>query len=56
MTAWWLLGGLVGAVVGILVFREWKGRRRPQPLFRTVMTKTMDGEPLQFLVRPTRKS
>ncbi len=55
MSAWWLLGLLVGAAVGLRVFREWKGRRQPQSLFRTVMTKTMDGEPLQFLVRPTRK-
>jgi len=55
MTAWWLLGGLVGMVAGIGLFLEWKGRRRVRAVFRCVMTKTVDGEPLQFLVRPTRK-
>lgn len=55
MSAWWLLGGLVGMVVGIGVVQKWNGRRRPRSVFRSVMTKTMDGEPLQFLVRPTRK-
>ena len=55
MSAWWLLGGLVGAVVGILLFQCWQIRRRPRSVIHSVMTKTMDGEPLQFLVRPTRK-
>ena len=55
MSVWWLLGGLVGAAVAILLFQGRQIRRRPRSVFRSVMTKTMDGEPLQFLVRPTRK-
>ena len=55
MTAWWLLGGLVGAAAGILLFQCWQIRLRPRSVFRSVITKTMDGEPLQFLLRSTRK-
>ncbi|HEX5545389.1 MAG TPA: hypothetical protein VFX10_07815 [Nitrospira sp.] len=51
----WLLAGLLAAAVGSVVFQEWKGRRRERAVFRCVITKTMEGEPLQFLVRPTRK-
>ncbi|HMS84472.1 MAG TPA: hypothetical protein PKD12_12535 [Nitrospira sp.] len=56
MITWWLLGGLVTMVAGVVSYREWKIRRQPMSGPLSVMTKTTDGELLQFLVRPTRKS
>lgn len=55
MDMWLLLGGLMAAVaIGILCMK--KPTRRPSPLgVPYIMTKTADGEPLQFLVRTTRK-
>lgn len=55
MITWWLLGGLVSMVAGVVFYREWKIRRQPTSGPLSVMTKTTDGELLQFLVRPTRK-
>lgn len=55
MITWWLLGGLVVMVAGVVLYREWKIRRHPMPGSVSVMTKTTDGQLLQFLVRPTRK-
>jgi hypothetical protein len=54
MVVWWLLGGIGSLVVGLVLYREWRVRRGPSSS-HSVMTKTTDGEPLQFLVRPTRK-
>jgi hypothetical protein len=54
MSAWWLLGGLVAVAIGVIVYKEWKVRHRPLSGSHCVMTKTTDGELLQFLVRPTR--
>lgn len=56
MIAWWLLGGLVAVAVGIVLYKEWKCRRWLASQSHCVMTKTADGELLQFLVRPTRRS
>lgn len=56
MIVWWLLGGIVTLAVGVVLFREWKVRRQPASASHCVMTKTTDGELLQFLVRPTRRS
>jgi len=51
---WWLLGGLVVAVVAIVLYQNWPARR-PSPLAaRYIMAETADGAPLQFLVRATR--
>ena len=52
----WLTGGLVTAVaIGILYWI--RPGKRPSPLAgRCIMTKTDDGEPLQFLVRATRRT
>ncbi|HBH79495.1 MAG TPA: hypothetical protein DDY39_06675 [Nitrospira sp.] len=55
MITWWLLGGLVTMVAGVVLYREWKIRRPPMSGSVSVMTKTTDGQLLQFLVRPTRK-
>ncbi len=55
MMTWWLLGGLVTMVAGVLLYREWKIRRQSMSGSVSVMTKTTDGQLLQFLVRPTRK-
>lgn len=56
MIVWSLFGGLVSVVVAVIVYREWKARRQPTSGAHSVMTKTTDGELLQFLVRPTRKT
>jgi hypothetical protein len=58
MIVWWLFGGMVvvGVGVGVLLYKEWKFRRLPQVASHYVMTKTADGELLQFLVRPTRRT
>ena len=55
MITWWLLGGLVTMVAGVVLYREWKIRRQPMSGAVSVMTKATDGQLLQFLVRPTRK-
>ncbi|MDK2744334.1 MAG: hypothetical protein NDI90_15610 [Nitrospira sp. BO4] len=55
MDVWWILSGLVSVVVGMGFIRQWQVRRHRQSKFRSGMTKPMDGETLQFLVRPTRK-
>lgn len=55
MITWWLLGGLVTMVAGVVLYRERKIRRPPMSGSVSVMTKTTDGQLLQFLVRPTRK-
>ncbi|MFO0697703.1 MAG: hypothetical protein U0236_00615 [Nitrospira sp.] len=55
MITWWVLGGLVTMVAGVVLYREWKIRRQPIAGPLSVMTKTTDGQFLQFLVRPTRK-
>jgi hypothetical protein len=57
MIAWWLLCGLVAVAVGIALYKGRKVRRRfPSTSPHYVMTKTADGEFLQFLVRPTRRN
>ncbi len=56
MIAWWLLGGLAAVAIGIVLYKEWTVRHRPQSGAHCVMTKTTDGELLQFLVRPTRRT
>ncbi len=56
MTGWWLFGGLVTMMAGGLLYKAWRPRRRLSSGSHTVMTKTTDGELLQFLVRPTRKT
>lgn len=56
MDMWWLLGGLVAAVTLAVLYLK-RPTRRPSPLgIRYIMTKTADGQPLQFLVRATRKT
>jgi hypothetical protein len=56
MEMWWLLGGLIAAVAIGKVYLK-RPTRRPSPLgIPYIMTKTADGEPLQFLVRATRKT
>ena len=55
MIGWWLLGGVVTMMGGVLAYKVWRPRRRLSSGSHTVMTKTTDGELLQFLVRPTRK-
>ncbi|MDR4464394.1 MAG: LPXTG cell wall anchor domain-containing protein [Nitrospira sp.] len=56
MIAWLLLGGLVMIMAGGFFYRTRRQRRRVSSGSHTVMTKTTDGELLQFLVRPTRRS
>jgi hypothetical protein len=56
MIVWWLLGGMVTVAVGVMLFKEWRVRRWPSSGSHSVMTKTTDGELLQFLVRPTRRT
>ncbi len=56
MIAWWVAGGMATMMVGVLVYKGWRQRRRLSSGSHTVMTKTTDGELLQFLVRPTRRS
>jgi hypothetical protein len=56
MIVWWLLGGMVAVGIGALLYKEWKFRRSPSAESQSVMTKTTDGELLQFLVRPTRRT
>ena len=56
MILWWLLGGIVVIVIGVVLYREWRLRRSSSPASHSVMTKTTDGELLQFLVRSTRKT
>ena len=56
MIVWWLLGGVVAVAVGVVLYKEWKCRRWPSAASHCVMTKTTDGELLQFLVRPTRRT
>lgn len=55
MIVWWLLGGVVTVAIGAIVYKEWRSRRSPAAS-HCVMTKTTDGELLQFLVRPTRRT
>ena len=56
MDLWWLLGGLMAAVTLTVLYLK-RPTRRPSPLgIRYIMTKTADGQPLQFLVRATRKT
>jgi hypothetical protein len=55
MIVWWLLGGVVTVAVGVMLYKGWKFRRWPASAPHCVMTKTTDGELLQFLVRPTRR-
>ena len=56
MIAWWLLGGLAAVAIGVVLYKELKVRYRSQSSSHSVMTKTTDGELLQFLVRSTRKT
>jgi len=56
MIAWLLLGGLVTMMAGGFFYRTRRQRRHVSSGSHTVMTKTTDGELLQFLVRPTRRS
>jgi uncharacterized membrane protein YedE/YeeE len=56
MIAWWVVGGMVTMMVGAFLFKGWRQRRRVSSGSHTVMTKTTDGELLQFLVRPTRRT
>ncbi|MFY4727905.1 hypothetical protein [Nitrospira sp. BLG_2] len=56
MIVWWLLGGMVAVAAGGLLYKEWKFRRSPSAGSHCVMTKTKDGELLQFLVRSTRRT
>ena len=56
MIVWWLLGGMVAVAVGVVLFKEWRSRRWSPSASHSVMTKTTDGQLLQFLVRPTRRT
>ncbi len=56
MIVWWLLGGVAAVAAGGLLYKKWKFRRPPSTASHCVMTKTTDGELLQFLVRPTRRT
>jgi hypothetical protein len=56
MIVWWLLGGLVAVAVGVVLYKGWRLRRWSSSASHSVMTKTTDGELLQFLVRSTRKT
>ena len=56
MIVWWLLGGMVAVAVGVVLYKEWRARRWTSSASHCVMTKTTDGELLQFLVRPTRRT
>jgi hypothetical protein len=56
MDMWLLLSGLIAAVaVGILYMKR-PPRRSSSLGVPYIMTKTADGEPLQFLVRATRRT
>jgi len=56
MDIYYLIGGLVAAVAMAILYWKWS-RKHPSPFtVRYIMTKTADGEPLQFLVRGTRKT
>ncbi len=52
----WLFGGLVTAMVVAILWQKWPTRRPSLLASRYIMTKTTDGEPLQFLVRATRRT
>ncbi|NGZ94793.1 MAG: hypothetical protein CV089_01445 [Nitrospira sp. WS110] len=56
MIAWLLLGVLVTMMAGGFFYRMRRQRRQASSGSHTVMTKTTDGELLQFLVRPTRRT
>lgn len=56
MIGWWVASGMVTMMVGAFVYKGWRQRRRVSSGSHTVMTKTTDGELLQFLVRPTRRT
>ncbi|MBK9308811.1 MAG: hypothetical protein IPM58_17380 [Nitrospira sp.] len=56
MIAWWVASGMVTTMVAAFLYKGWRQRRRASSGSHTVMTKTTDGELLQFLVRPTRRS
>ncbi|MGZ8380286.1 MAG: hypothetical protein ACXWWH_01745 [Nitrospira sp.] len=56
MIVWWLLGGIVAIVIGVALYKERRLGRWSSSGSHSVMTKTTDGEPLQFLVRSTRKT
>ncbi|HWF59627.1 MAG TPA: hypothetical protein VN666_04875 [Nitrospira sp.] len=56
MIGWWLLGGLIAAVIVVLLYRTRRTRRQSSLAAGPIMTKTADGEPLQFLVRATRRT
>lgn len=53
---WWFIAGLGLAVLVIVISLTWSTKRSSSGGARSVMTETADGEPLQFLVRATRKS
>ena len=52
----WLIGGLATAVAMAILYRKWPGKRPLALANRYIMTETEDGEPLQFLVRATRRT
>lgn len=56
MDMWWILGGLVTALAITALYRKGLMSRRSPLGIRYIMTKTADGQPLQFLVRATRRT
>lgn len=55
MSTWWFFGGLVPVAIGFVAFQSWLFPRRSLSNYSCFMTKTADGMPIQFLVKPTRK-
>ncbi len=53
---WWLLIGLIAVVIVVRLYRKRRARRRSPLTDCPILTKTADGEPLQFLVRATRRT
>lgn len=56
MLVWWLLGGIGAFEAVIVLYRKWLAKHPSVEVPRHIMTKTVDGEPLQFLVRGTRST
>ncbi len=55
MSTWWFFGGLVPVAIGFVAFRNRRFHRHSLSNYSCFMTKTADGMPIQFLVKPTRK-
>jgi hypothetical protein len=56
MDMWWLFAGLVAAIAIAVLYLK-RPTRGSTPLeIRYIMTTAVDGQPLQFLVRATRRT